>query len=118
MLARRAATALALAVLAAGCGGDSECGGGARSSLSVWGEKGGKLGATFRLTGAHPGDTWRLVVVHESHVRWRGRMTVGPDGALQLYRRMGDYRGIDHLSVRAYGPNGATCSAAADLSAT
>jgi hypothetical protein len=116
MIARRTSVALVLAALAAGCGGDSHCGGGAHSSLSIWSEKGGKVGMTFELAGARAGDPWRLVVVHEGHVRWRGRVVAGEDGRLKLYRRVGDYMGVDHVSVRAYGPGGATCSASAALS--
>src|SRR5262245_25117416 len=109
MIARRTAFALLVAVVAAGCGGHNQCGGGARSSLSVWAEKGGRVGATFRLDGARAGEAWRLVVVHEGHVAWRGRALAGPDGRLKLTQRMEDYRGVDHVSVRAYGPAGATC---------
>ena len=115
MLARRVSLALVLAVLA-GCGGGSQCGGGAHSSLSVWSEKGGKVGMTFALMGARAGDPWRLVVVHEGHVRWRGRLVAGRDGRVKLYRQVGDYHGVDHVSVRAYGPDGATCAASAALS--
>src|SRR4051812_27809188 len=116
MIARRLSAALVLAALAAGCGGDSQCGGGAHSSLSVWSGKGGKVGVASALAGAPPGDAWRLVVVHEGHVRWRGRAVAGHDGRLELYRQVGDYGGVDHVSVRAYGPGGATCAASADLS--
>jgi hypothetical protein len=116
MIARRVSVALVLAALAAGCGGDSQCGGGAHSSLSVWSEKGGKVGVTFSLSGARPREAWRLVFVHEGHVRWRGRVAADADGRLKLHQRVGDYRGVDHVSVRAYGPGGATCSASASLS--
>jgi hypothetical protein len=118
MIARRMSVALALAALAAGCGGDSGCGGGAHSSLSVWPEKDGKVGLRFALVGAHAGEPWRLVVVHEGHVRWRGSAVADRDGRFELSRRMGDYPGVDHISVRAYGPGGATCSASSQLSSS
>jgi hypothetical protein len=115
MIAPRASVALALAAVAIGCGGDSQCGGGARSSLSIWGEQQHRIGATFKLMGARPASHWRLVFVHEGHV-WRGRAQADGDGALTLRRHIDDYRGVDQVSVRAYGPDGATCAAATDLS--
>jgi hypothetical protein len=114
MLARRLPVALLLAALAVSCGGDGACGGGAHSELSVWPEEDHRIGATFKLRGAHPGDRWRLVFVHERHV-WRGEARADRDGALTLTRRIDDYHGVDHVSVRAYGPDGATCAASQNL---
>ena len=114
MLARRMPLALVVAALAVGCGGDHQCGGGARSTLSVWAEKQHRIGATFKLAGARPGAEWRLVFVHEGHV-WRGKALADGGGALTLTRHIDDYGGVDHMSVRAYGPDGATCAAAANL---
>ena len=116
MIARRLSVVVLLLAVLAGCGGDSQCGGGARSSLSVWAEKERHIGATFMLSDARPGAAWRLVVVHEGHVAWRGRALVDRNGGLKVYRRFGDYTGADRVTVRAYGPGGATCAAAARLS--
>src|SRR5215218_7464415 len=115
MLARRTPLALIVAALAVGCGGDSQCGGGASSTLSIWGEKQHRIGATYKLAGARPGTRWRLVFVHEGHVSHSKALADG-SGAFKLTRRIDDYHGVDHVSVRAYGPDGATCAAAADLS--
>src|SRR3954453_11505375 len=117
MIARCLSALLVLALLA-GCGdaGNSRCGGGARPNLSVWAEKQHRIGATFRLAGAHPGVDWRLVVVHEGHVAFRGRARGGADGGLKVTHRMGGYPGADRVLVRAYGPDGATCAATARLS--
>ena len=115
MLARALPVALILAALAIGCGGESRCGGGTRSRLSVWSEQQGRIGAQFKLEGARPGAAWRLVLVHERQV-WRGMAHANGDGALTLTRHIDDYRGVDHVSVRAYGPDGATCAASTDFS--
>src|SRR3954468_1481398 len=120
MIARSVPVLLALALaLAGGCGGDARgtrnCGGGASSKLGVWPEQGGRIGAAFELVHARPGADWRLVVVHEGHVAWRGRAHTDGRGALKLVRRMGDYPGADRVAVRAYGPDGATCAASARL---
>jgi hypothetical protein len=112
MLARGLPIALALALLA-GCGGHGTCGGGASAKLSVLAERDSHIGATFALAGAHPGAPWRVVVVHEGHVVWRGAARAGRDGALKVHRRLDDYRGVDHVTVRAYGADGATCAATA-----
>ena len=114
MIGRRLPLALALALLA-GCGGDGKCGGGVHSKLSVWAEKERLIGASFTLTGAEPGASWRVVVVHEGHVTWRGKARVGADGTLKVKRRMDDYPGADRVAVRAYGPGGATCAEAMQL---
>ena len=113
MLARALPVALILAALAIGCG-KSQCGGGARSRLSVWSEQQRRIGAKFKLEGARPGAAWRLVLVHERQL-WRGVAHTNGDGALTLARHIDDYRGVDHVSVRAYGPGGATCAASANL---
>src|SRR4051812_5968727 len=120
MIARSVPVLLALALaLAGGCGGDARetrsCGGGAASKLGVWPEHQGRVGAAFELVHARPGAGWRLVVVHEGHVAWRGRAQTDGRGALKVVRRMGDYPGADRIAVRAYGPDGATCAASARL---
>jgi|tagenome__1003787_1003787.scaffolds.fasta_scaffold20814884_2 hypothetical protein len=118
MIARRMSLTLALLALA-GCGangGGGRCGGGARSTLSAWAEQEQLIGAAFSLKGAHEGGEWRIVLVHEGHVTWRGTARAGADGALKVLRRLDDYPGADRIAVRAYGPSGATCAAATRLS--
>jgi hypothetical protein len=107
---RRTPVVLALAVALGACGGDAQCGGGARSGLSVWAERAG-LGAAFTLEHARPDTDWRLTVVHEGHIAWRGGARTDGGGALKVIRRFGDYPGVDHVSVRAIAPDGATCAA-------
>jgi hypothetical protein len=106
---------LALSLVAAGCGGESRCGGGARPALSVWAEEEHLIGAAFSLTGAQPGGRWMVVFVHEGGVVWRGAARADADGALKVKRRLDDYPGADRIAVRAHGPDGATCNASVQL---
>ena len=97
---------LALAAVLAGCGGaaaDGDCG-----TLELR-RQGGWIEATFAVSDAAAGDSWRVVFVHERHVAWRGTAR----GSFRLRQRMKDYRGSDDVSVRASGPR--VCSASATL---
>src|SRR5689334_3788427 len=114
---RRTLAALALALLLAGCGEDSSCGGGARSRLAVWAEREHLIGATYELTGARPGGEWQVVLVHEGRVAWRGLARADARGTVHVKRRLDDYPGADRIAVRAHGPDGATCGASTRLKA-
>ena len=116
MIARCLPVLLAPLILA-GCGGGDQCGGGAKSSLSVWAEKEHLIGAAFSLAGAKPDGEWRVVLVHEGRVVWRGSARADTRGALKVKRRLDDYPGADRIAVRAHGPGGATCAATARLKA-
>jgi hypothetical protein len=70
----------------------------------------GRIGARFTIDRADPGPGWSLVVVHEGHVAWRGKVHRG-----RFW--MDDYDGADHVSIRATGPNGRICTAEKTLSA-
>src|SRR5690349_1167558 len=115
MIGRRTLAVLALSLLAAGCGGDRQCGGGSRSALSVWAEEEHLIGAAFKLTGARPGGTWEVVFVHEGQVAWRGSVRADAHGYVKVMRRLDDYPGADRIAVRAHGPAGATCAATTRL---
>src|SRR3954452_19777284 len=111
MIARRMSLTLALLALA-GCGangGGGRCGGGARSRVSGWAGQEQLIGAACSLKGAHEGGEWRIVLVHEGHVTWRGTARAGADGALKVLRRLDDYPGADRVSVRASWSRGGDC---------
>jgi hypothetical protein len=107
--------AVIVASIATGCGavhaaGSGPCGEATLQLASV----SGRIQAQFALQRA--GDSaWRLVVVHEGHVAWRGSGHAGRRGALWLDRRLPDYEGVDHVLVRAASPRGRVCSASATL---
>ena len=104
-----------------GGGGDDEvrtsgsCGGGASSELRIR-AKDGAIELRFEVRGARRGS-WRVVVVQERRVAWRG--TVGAGGSSRSFRverDLSDLPGADAIMVRATGPRGVTCNASGTLS--
>ena len=92
MLGRRALAVLAASILA-GCGGVHAA---ARCSLELQ-PASGRIKATFS------GTDGELVLVHEGHVKWRGK------GKRVFW--LDDYRGADTVMVRVTTPDGHVCSA-------
>ena len=92
---------LLLVLLLAGCGSSVQA---AAECLTLDLRSDGKqIAATVRVT--EPAD-WRIVVVHEGHVAWRGIR----HGPFTYTHRMKDYSGPDRVSVRASGPGGRMCA--------
>lgn len=90
------------------------CGKGASSSLKVKARDGG-LETEFEVHG-RPGATWRVTIVHERQVAWRGsRRMGGPSRSFGVVYRLPDFSGADLVSARAVGPRGVVCSASATL---
>jgi hypothetical protein len=131
MLRRSATVVLLLACLllalpassqSRGGGGDDDevrtsgtCGGGARSELRLKADD-GAIELRFEVRGARRGS-WRVVVVQERRVAWRG--TVRADGgsrSFRIERDLDDLPGADAIMVRASGPRGLTCNASGTLS--
>lgn len=78
----------------------------------------GTIAVRFALRHAPARGVWRLTLVHERRVAWRGTVRVRRAGdTLRLARRLPDLGGPDRVSVRAQGPRGAACTAAATLPA-
>ena len=112
---------LALPASSQARGGDDEvrtsgrCGGGASSELRIRAED-GTIELRFEVRGARRGS-WRVVVVQERRVAWRG--TVGASGgsrSFRVERELDDLPGADAIMVRASGPRGVTCNASGTLS--
>lgn len=127
-----AAVVLTAAVLAASClgappatargGGDGgggevraggQCGRGASSGLRLRSRDGG-IRVRFQVEHARSGATWRVVLVQDRRVVWRGRARTRA-GSFELERRLRDLPGADQVTARAWGPGGVTCAAAATL---
>jgi hypothetical protein len=92
------------------------CGSGATSKLRL---KSGDDGIELRFEVDHsrPGVIWRVVLVHERRIAWKGAArTTRPDGSFEVRRTLRDLPGADAVSVRAWGPRGLVCRAAAILS--
>jgi hypothetical protein len=91
------------------------CGRGATSKLKVKARDGG-LEVEFEVDHSRSGALWRVVLVQERRVAWRGRArTHAPSGSFSLERRLSDYPGPDQVMARAVGPRGITCQATAVL---
>jgi hypothetical protein len=89
------------------------CGRGATSSLKLKARDGG-IEAEFEVHGRT--GLWRVALVQEQRVAWRGHMrTSSVSHSFSLERRLGDYPGPDQVLARAVGPRGITCSATATL---
>jgi hypothetical protein len=92
------------------------CGRGASSHIRLKADD-GLIEVEFEMEHSRRlGARWSLVLVHERRVDWRGRARAHrPSGSFSVTRRVRDLVGADHVLVRAVGPRGITCSAAATL---
>ena len=90
------------------------CGGRASARIRVR-DQGTSLEIRFRVANRRLVGVWRITMVHEGRVAWRGNRRTSSVGILELRRSVGDYRGADRVMVRALGPRGVTCVASATL---
>ena len=91
------------------------CGRGASAQLRVRAHD-GTLEVELRVRRNHAGERWRVVLIHERRVAWRGRATTH-DSGFRIRRTLPDYPGSDEISARATNPRGLTCQATATLPA-
>jgi hypothetical protein len=120
MLARPFALALAAAALTAAPAVASDdvrttgsCGGGATASLRLKPD-GGEIELRFEARHGRGSPRWRVVVVQERRVVWRGSPRAH-DGRVRVRRSLEDLAGVDRITVTASGPRGLRCVAAATL---
>jgi hypothetical protein len=91
------------------------CGGSVTSKLKVKSRDGG-LEVEVEVEHALRGSSWRLTLSQEGRVVWHGTARAGRStGSFQVERRLRDLAGADRVSVRASGPRGTSCRAAATL---
>jgi hypothetical protein len=91
------------------------CGAGATSKLKLKSRDGG-IELEFDVDHNRAGTQWRVAIVHERRVAWRGTVrTSGSSGSLSVERRLPDLLGSDTVTARAWGPAGVTCRATATL---
>jgi hypothetical protein len=87
------------------------CGRGATSKLRLR-AKDGAIRVEFEVEGRRGGERWRVVLVHERRVAWRGRArTRSGSGTFRIRRSLPDFAGADQVTARASGPRGNTCEA-------
>jgi hypothetical protein len=91
------------------------CGSGATAKLRLRGrDKGIEL--RFEVEHSRGGAVWRVVLVHERRVAWRGQVkTTRPGGSFEVRRTLQDLPGADTVTARALGPRGLVCRAAVTL---
>jgi hypothetical protein len=89
------------------------CGGRAAARLRARGD-GRAIALEFEVRQARGEGLWRITVVQEGRVAWRGRVRTHSRRA-RVRHRMADLPGADRLMVRGLGPRGVTCVATATL---
>jgi hypothetical protein len=113
---------LALLVPAAALARDDEarveasCGRGVSAELRAEADD-GAIEVELRIDSRRRGERWRISLVHERRVAWRGTGRTRGGGALRVRRVLPDYAGADEVAARATGPGGVTCTATAQLEA-
>jgi len=95
---------------------EGTCAKGASSKLRLR-SRDGAISVEFDLERNRSGERWRVVLVHERRVAWRGTVRTRSGGAVRVRRTLRDYEGSDRVTVRASGPRGLTCEATARLAA-
>jgi hypothetical protein len=124
-----AACVLAFALLVAGAPALAKDGDGDRSEARVRGtcstgatstlrlrSRNGTIRAEFEVKRRRASEVWRVVLVHERRVAWRGTVrTHGSSGSFRVRRSLNDLDGPDEVVARASGPRGITCEASATL---
>ena len=94
------------------------CGHGATSQLRLR-AKDGAIRVELEVRGRRGGERWRVVLVHERRVAWRGRArTRSGSDSFRIRRAVPDFSGADQVTLRASGPGGNTCVASGRLTGT
>jgi hypothetical protein len=88
------------------------CGSGATSQLRL--RQRGDIDVRFQVEHTRSGQLWRVTLVRERRVVWRGQARTRR-GSFEIERRIPDFSGADHVTARAISPRGLTCSASATL---
>jgi hypothetical protein len=90
----------------------ARCGNGVTAQLRLR-PRDGVIRARFEVDHSRAG-TWRVVLVHERRIAWKGapRVTSSRD-SFEIERALPDFPGSDAVTARATGPRGAVCQATA-----
>ena len=74
------------------------------------------IAVTFTVRSRRSGVSWRVVLLHERRIVFRGRLRTGPPrGTFVLRRSLPDWYGSEMVAARATSPTGEVCSASARL---
>jgi hypothetical protein len=109
--------ALPLAASAKDGGGEvraAVCSKGVTSELRLRSDS-GSIEVRFKLRRGRA-STWRVVLVQERRVAWKGtQKATGTSGSFELRRSLPDLAGADAVTATAWGPQGLVCRASATL---
>src|SRR4051794_22811269 len=99
-----------------GGGGDvrvsGTCGKGASAELRLKSED-DRIEVRFEVEHIRFAGRWRVTIAREGRVVYRGSYRARR--SFEIRRRLNDLAGADRVNVRAVGPRGLTCAAAATL---
>lgn len=91
------------------------CGGRATAKLRVKGTDNG-IELRFEVEHGRPRVAWRVALVQERRVAWKGvATTTRPNGSFEVRRTLPDLPGADVVTASAWGPNGLVCRATTTL---
>jgi hypothetical protein len=91
------------------------CSGGAKAKLRLRADN-GEIELEFEIEHARAGVLWRVALVHERRVAWKGSArTRRPSGSFAVERALPDLPGYDTVTARAWGPSGLACRVTATL---
>jgi hypothetical protein len=91
------------------------CGNGAAATLRLRSRDDG-IELRFEVDESRAGVAWRVVLVHERRIAWRGAArTARAGGSFEVRRTLPDLPGADAVTARAWGPRGIVCRADATL---
>lgn len=93
---------------------EASCGRGASAELRAEADD-GAIEVRLRIDGRRSGERWRIALVHERRVAWRGTARTRGGGSLRIRRTLPDFAGADEITARATGPRGVTCTAVTRL---
>jgi hypothetical protein len=93
------------------------CGSGATSKLRLR-ARDQEIRVQFEVDQSRSGALWRVVLVQDRRVAWRGHArTGGVSDSFEIQLHLRDLPGADGVTARAWGPGGVTCAASATLPA-
>jgi hypothetical protein len=93
------------------------CSGATTSTLRLKSKDGG-IELRFEVEDARRGSAWRVVLVQERRIAWKGTVKTRGSGSFEVRRALRDLPGADVIAARALGPRGLVCRATATLPAS